>query len=203
MARRRTPRASPGRGTILRKSRSRRAGGADVRNSWGITFEVNRDLVYDIDATKLVEHVSQRLAEHHRDSILKGRHPSGGSLRKLETRSLDGTFGTRGSGRTFFHNSGESAKSWLLGEISGGSITAKRFLKPVIMADTPGKFDWVINAWLDRGIDLQSVKGQAAVVIQKAVDEYVSAGFGSSLFTPTKQERSGGFLRNKRTRLAR
>ncbi len=201
MARKRTPRSKPGQGTILKKSRARRSKGRVVKDSFTVTLEVTESLVYDVNASKLIAHVSFRLAEHHRDSILAGRHPSGGKLHGLSARTLDGTFDDRGGGKTFFNNTGDSARNWWLGPVIGGSVKARRLLKPVIMSDGPGRWDFMINAWLRRGIDLQSIRGTAARVIAKATDEYLDLAFGRTLGTPLNPDLTEGHLTAKKNQL--
>ena len=193
--RKRFPKPAPGQGTILRRSKRRKKGGKRLRNSMSVTFTVIDDLVYDLNAVKLIEFVSMKLAEHHRDSTLKGQHPSGKPAAPLDADSLNGKYGPReGTGGTFFHNTGNSARAWLLGDITGTSVRAKRILKPNIISHDGQNRDWLVNAWLKRGIDLQSIEGKAASVIGAAVDEYIEGNLGSTLTAPPTESRAGGRL---------
>ncbi len=179
----------------MRRSKRRRKGGKRLRNSMSVTFTVIDDFVYDLNAVKLIEFVSMRLAEHHRDSTLKGQHPSGRPAPGLDKDSLNGKYGPReGSGTTFFHNTGNSARAWLLGDITGTSVRAKRILKPNIVSHDGQNRDWIVNAWLKRGIDVQSIEGKAASVIGAAVDEYIEGNFGKTLSAPPNESRGGGRL---------
>lgn len=147
-------------------------------------FEVLDDLVYDIDARKLIELVQLRLGEHHRDSVLRGLHPSGRTMVALDPDSLDtDRYGHR-SGRTFFYRSGKSARNWWLGPVTGTSIKASAVLKPQVIGGDGARIDWVVSAWLRRNIDLQSVRGAAAGAIGRAVDEMLRAAVGRTVATP-------------------
>lgn len=197
MARRVVRRAKPGEGTIIRKTGKRKSGGD------GLHMEVNIDLSYDFNAVKAIDHISTAVAEHNRESLKAGQHPTGGAMRPLSKKSLDenryGQF--RHGGVTFFNNSGESLDHFFLGPIKGSSMKASRWLKPVTVGakGSPGEYDFMINRWLAQGIDLQGVTGKVAEVIQKATDEFLAGAIGPAdqIKTPENEDRAQYFIKDK------
>lgn len=150
-----------------------------------VTFDVISSLAYDVNAMKLVEAVSIALAEHHRDSIKSGKHPSGGPLPKLDADSVDGSFGPRVK-NTWFMRSGKTVEKWWLGKLTGTSTKAGRLLKtPTPITEHGKRIPWIINAWLRRRvpIDLQSIDGASATVIQKTVDKWLKDAVGDGVST--------------------
>jgi hypothetical protein len=203
----RTP-SGPATGVILSRDRARKAskkaGGGALRNAWQIRFTVKRELAYDLDMRKVVDHVRVAVMEHYRKSLKAGRTPGGRALPKTKTRTRT----QFGGGTTYGLRSGYMADHWWSGKIRGGPFRCFVLVKPyggtggpTPASPGPGGRAFMIKNALKRTppVDFQSVRGPARAVIQKAFDEAVTAGFGD-VRTPSSVRVSEGLLPQLRGR---
>ncbi len=187
-------------GTIVlldtHKTTSKKKGQARVthKNSMSADFRVETDLAYDLDARKVVEHISIALATHYQNSLLVGQRADGsGPLPGLSDRTV-ATAIEQGTARVggFGLKSGWMARNWTLGKIRGTSLRATRQVKP----NGGNGRNFMINQWLDRPnpVDLQSTIGAAAFVIQRGLAGYVEGAHGQVLYTPKTARIQAGTL---------
>ena len=193
VARRRIEAAGPGEVILLDRGRrmTRRLDGtrARSRNSFTLDFAVASPLVFDLDIRKLVDELRVNLAEHYSLSLLAGRTADGlGTLPPLSaaTQAMDeprisDTFGVR---------SGEMARRWLIFPVRGTSVRASAKVKPC----GGGGRSHQINGWLARGIDFQSVRGDAEAVIKSTIAAWMAATHGTTVSTPKTATTRGGEL---------
>lgn len=176
-------------GVIWSKGKARKTAGEVNKNSWAMTFNVKRDLAYDIDVRPLVEHVSVGMAKFFRDHMRAGTRPTGGTQRRVNarTKSLSESRITDKMGG----RSGFMADHWWLGKIRGDAIKSMRYVKPYAGDDGPepslpgpGR-DVLLNVLLKKGVDFQSVRGQARVEIQRLFDEWLATCIGENPGNPT------------------
>jgi hypothetical protein len=184
------------RGVILSKDRARKAskahGGQQRRGAWQIQFTVRRELAYDLDMRRIIDHVSVDVMEAYRKALRAGRTAGGRTLPRTE-------YGGEGS-RTFGLRSGFMADNWWRGKIRGGSFRCFVLVKPYGGEGGPkpkgaeeGGRAHMINKALRRSppVDFQSVRGPMRDLIQKSFDRVVSAGFGTVTNTPTIRTSEG------------
>lgn len=172
---------------LLSTTRQRKSGGAALRG-WGAQLEVARDMVFDIDAKRIVEYVSDGMADYFGERMLAGLRPDAGTLPEVssETQQIskraDSSMGVR---------SGWMAENWDVGKINGTSFRADRVLKPNggsgqttrgSIGLAPGGRAFVIQNLLRRKhepVDFQSVKGSAAKRLQELLVEALGEGMPS------------------------
>ena len=179
-----TGKAPPGAAILLDKFQ-RRKKGVPIPNAIQAEFVVRDSLAFDLDCRKLIEHITIRLATHYRNSLLLGQRADGaGPLPGLSEKTL-AINASHGESRVgdFGAKSGWMADNWLLGKIRGSTVKASRIIKP---NGSDGR-SIQINRWLATAkvpVDLQSVDGRAARVIQEALQEWTNASFGRTVGTP-------------------
>lgn len=182
--RRRLQEADQGDGrTIILDVSRRRSRGQRSRGSWHVDLAVSTQFSVDLDVRKLVHRIRIELAEHYRASLLAGRTPDGKPLPKLK----------REPGRDWGVESGFLAENWLVFPIRGGPFAASATLKP---NGRDGR-SHMINRNLRRGIDLQSVRGEAAEVIRRTTDAWLQGAVpasGDGVGTPARVPKGGGTL---------
>ncbi len=189
-----TGKAPPGAAILLDKFQ-RRKKGVPIPNSIQAEFVVRDSLAFDLDCRKLIEHITIRLATHYQNSLLLGkRADGGGDLPHLAegTKAINLSHGESRIGE-FGAKSGFMATNWILGKIRGSTVKASRIIKP---NGADGR-SHQINRWLTRPggpVDLQSVDGRAARVIQEALQEYTNAAFGHTVATPRIPKTLAGVL---------
>ena len=178
--RRRLSGVSLGPGEVMILDRSRRViGGKRSGNAMLVELRVGAEFSVDTDVRKLLHAVRVDLAEHYRDNLLAGARASGaGDLPELRESTL-----ARNPGRpnSFGVLTGTMARRWLLLKIVGGPLKASTRLKP---NGADGRA-FAINRWLKRGIDVQSIDGEAAEVIAAAIRRHLE------LAVPTSHEGVG------------
>lgn len=190
----------PMRGVILSKDRARKAskahGGGARRGAWQIQFIVKRDLAYDLDMRRIIDHVRLAVMEHYRTSLRGGKTPGGRTLPKTKPK----TRSKFGGGATYGLRSGYMADHWWTGKIRGGPFRCFVLVKPYggeggprPKEAAPGGRAFMINNALRRkpSVDFQSVRGPARAVIQKAFDEAIAEGFGTVTNSPTIRTNEG------------
>lgn len=196
-ARRRMAPSEPGRVALLDSHARKRKWGdghRTVKDSIHADFAVGSELVFDIDCRKLLEHVSLALADHYERSLFDGQTADGRDrLPELSETTLAVDPGR--VQKTFGVRSGWMALHWWLGKITGGMFSARRLIKP---NGSDGR-DVQINRWLaPKGgapvVDLQSVEGAAAAVIENALQTYAAGCYGETVATPAKANLSAGVL---------
>lgn len=192
-------RPGPARGVILSKDRARkaskRAGGGKLRGAWEIRFDVKRELAYDLDMRKIIDHVRLVVMEHYREFTLAGRHPSG----RRHPKRTEETRKRHGGGTAMGVLSGYMANHWWSGKIRGGPFRSFVLIKPYGGADGPtprhvgpGRAI-VIRRLLRQGVDFQGTTGAARKVFQAGFDEAISDGFGD-VKTPARARTREGLL---------
>lgn len=197
---RRKVKPGPARGLILSKDRARkaskRAGGGRLRGTWEIRFDVKRDLAYDLDMRKVVDHVRLAIMEHYRQSLRAGKTPGGRPLPRTKPKTQE----QFGGGPIYGLRSGYMADHWWSGKIRGGPFRSFVLVKPYGGDGGPsspsegkaGRAFMVKNALRRRpAVDFQSVRGPARRVIQRAFDEAISAGFGTVTTPKTARTKEG------------
>jgi hypothetical protein len=175
--RRRIRNAKPGE-VVLLEVANRRTGkfgrGRAAQNSIEINLGVEQQWAADTDVRKLLHVLRIALGEHYRDSLLAGQKADGfGPLPPLK----------RDKGRTRGVLTGELAKRWGIGAITGGPFQARVKLRPY----AAGERNVVITRELQRGNDYQSIEGAAAEVIQQVVAAWLEAAVptgGDGVATP-------------------
>ncbi len=131
-------------------------------------------LAFDLGVRKLVDELRVNLAEHYSLSLLVGRFADGsGALPPLAERTkhwqLDGGGPVPRVAQTFGVRSGEMARRWLVLPVRGSTVRASAKVKPW---GGEGR-SHQINGWLERGIDFQSVNGEAEQVIRWTIEAWV------------------------------
>ena len=178
----------PGTGVIWSRERARKlskgATGGRAR-PWAVTFQVKRDVAYDLDMRGAVAHVSVGLARYFRDQLVKGERPDGFSHQhKVSPRTKK--VGHR-LGDWMGYRDGTMAKLWQIGRLTGTAFRAARTLKPYGGSAGrppseptglgPGR-DKLLNIMLKRGVDFQSVRGKARKEIWRLFDEWLRTTIG-------------------------
>lgn len=180
----------PGEVIILDRSR-RVVKGKRSGNAMQAELRVGHTFGIDTDVRKLLHVARVDLGEHYRESLLGGQRPSGaGDLPELKPKTLE-----RNPGRpnAFGVLSGTMARRWLLLKIRGGPLAASTRIKP---NGEDGR-SFAINKWLKRGVDLQSIDGEAAEVIRAAIERFLHQAVptvGDGVGTPATVPHSGGEL---------
>lgn len=83
------------------------------------------------------------------------------------------------------------ARQWMMLPIRGGAISARTMLKPW---GGDGR-RYMINRELERGVDYQSIDGEAAEVIAKATDEWLGMiSVADGVATPKRADLKGTTL---------
>jgi hypothetical protein len=189
------------RGVILSRDRARKAskrsGGGALRNGFEIRLDVFRELAYDLDMRRIVDHASVRMMEYFSRALLAGRTADGqGAL----PRTSDNTSKKFGGGHVYGLRSGWMAKHWWRGKIRGGSFRCFVLVKPNGDAGgptpehaAPGGRAFVVKNALRRDppVDFQSIRGGALTVFRAACDEAIAEGFGTVTNSPTIRTSEG------------
>lgn len=188
------------RGVILSKDRARKAskkqGGQQLRGAWHLEFKVMRELAYDLDMRRIIDHVTVAIMEHYRASLRKGITPGGRPLPRTKQRTQQ----EFGGGTVYGLRSGYMADHWWRGKIRGGPFRCFVLVKPfggqggpTPEHAAPGGRAFMIRNALRRKppVDFQSVRGPARAVIQRAFDRAVSEGFGTVTNSPTIRTNEG------------
>lgn len=168
--RRRIRAASPRPGEIvLLDQHTRRTKGKQNRNSIRIDFHVPVQWAVDIDVRKLVHELRVALAEHYSRSLLAGQRADGtGPLPRLAKKSeQDRTYGVK---------SGEMARHWMMGAITGGPMRARCRIKPW----GGGGRAAMINRALEDDVDFQAVDGVVSELIDDVVMNWLRRAVPSS-----------------------
>ena len=180
----------PGEVVILDRAR-RATKGVRSKNAMLVELRVGVEFSVDTDVRKLLHTIRVALAEHYRAKLLGGTRASGaGDLPELKESTL-----ARNPGRpnAFGVLSGEMASKWLLLKIKGGPLLASTSIKP---NGADGR-SFTINRWLKRGIDLQSIDGEAAEVIAVAIRSHLGLAVptsGEGVGTPLRPNTAEGDL---------
>lgn len=203
-SRRRRARKGPAEGVILSKERARKAskaaGGGGLRNGFALRLTVEKEMAFDLDMRKMIEHVSVGMAAYFGRQISIGRRADGrGVLEQVAEKTPQ--FGARRSNRLGFR-SGFMASHWWLGKIRGSTISSSRKLKPYGGDAGPrpphghggesGRAFTIQNLLnRKRPVDFQSVQGTAGRELQRLFDQAVNQGFGDVRTFATPRVRSG------------
>lgn len=180
----------PGEVVILDRSR-RIAKGVRSKNAMQVELRVGTEFSVDTDVRKLLHAVRMDLAEHYSRQLLAGERASGaGELPDLKESTI-----ARNPNRpkVFGVLTGTLARRWLLLKITGGPLAASTRIKP---NGADGRA-FTINRWLKRGIDLQSIDGEAAEVIAAAVRRFLPLAVptsGEGVGTPAHPNTTEGEL---------
>ncbi|MGH1344343.1 MAG: hypothetical protein ACRBN8_22480 [Nannocystales bacterium] len=202
--RRRKARKGPAEGVILSKERARKAskaaGGGPLKNGFALRLTVHKELAFDLDMRKMVEHVTLGMGAYFGRQLTLGRRADGrGPLERVASKTPK--FGARRSDRLGFR-SGYMAAHWWLGKIRGSTISSSRKLKPYGGDAGPrpphehggenGRA-FTIQNLLNRKqpVDFQSVRGTAGQELQRLFDQAVNQGFGDVRTFATPRVRSG------------
>ncbi|EDM74775.1 hypothetical protein PPSIR1_10970, partial [Plesiocystis pacifica SIR-1] len=161
VARRRIQAAGPGEVIVLDQGRrmvKRRDGSRSrSRNSFTLDFAVATPLAFDLDMRKLVDELRLNLAEHYSLSLLASQLADGSAPLPPLSRKTQAIHPERDPD-SFGVRSGQLARRWLIYPVRGTTVRASARLKPYGGEGRSHR----INGWLERGIDLQSVRGDAA-----------------------------------------
>jgi hypothetical protein len=180
----------PGEVIILDRSR-RVVKGVRSKNSLTAELRVGVQFAVDTDVRKLLHATRVALAEHFQAKLRAGERPDGrGELPHLKARTL-----ARNPGRPdrFGVLTGEMARRWLLLKITGGPLRASTRMKPW---GGDGR-NFMINKLLARGVDFQSIDGEAAEVIRQALEDFIRHAApteGEGVATPVSVPHAGGEL---------
>lgn len=179
-------------GEVVILDRNRRVTkGVRSKNAMLVELRVGAEFSVDTDVRKLLHFARVALAEHYRAQLLAGSKASGaGDLPELKPSTL-----ARNPGRpkAFGVLSGTMARRWLLLKIRGGPLQATTSIKP---NGADGRAI-AINRWLARGIDLQSIDGEAAEVIAAAIRRFLALAVptsGEGVGTPAHPNTTEGEL---------
>lgn len=190
--RRRLAAANLAPGDVLILDVSRRAKkGKRSKGALQAEMVVSTQIGADTDIRKLLHQVRLALARHYQAQLLAGERPDGNrGLPPLKETTM-----RRNPGRpaSFGVLSGELARRWLLFKIRGGPLAASTRIKP--WGGEGRRF--AINRWLRFGIDLQSVDGAAAKVIQQEIAAWLpraAPASGDGVATPARPTTKGGEL---------
>jgi len=192
---------------IMTKERRRRvgvelAGGERTmltrKNAFRVQFDVQRDMAFDLNMKKIVEHVTIGMAAFFRKQLLAGDRPDGGKLPRVAKRTqhydprLGDQIGTR---------SGYMADHWWLGKIRGNSFRSFRLVKPWGGDGGPkpeGALPQTnrsntIKALLRRPkpVDFQSIRGKSAHRMAELFNEAIKMGFPEVRTKPNANENEG------------
>lgn len=166
---------------------SKAAGGGKLRNGFALRLTVHKEMAFDLDMRKTIEHVSVGMAAYYSRQLLRGQRADGrGALERVASKTPQ--FGAR-SGLALGLRSGFMARNWWLGKITGSTISAGRKVKPNGSdagprpegehGGTAGR-SFTIQNLLNRNprpVDFQSVRGKAGQELQRLFDEAVNQGF--------------------------
>lgn len=175
--------AKPGEVVLLDVTRKRERG-QRTRNAILVDFVVETQWSVDLDIRKFLHEVRINLAEHYRNALLSGMRADGkGPLPPLKRDR---------EGRTRGVKSGEMAEKWGIGPVVGGPFRASVKLRPF----DGGEHAPMISRELRRGVDYQSVEGDAAKVIQDTLQDWIRRAVpasGDGVATPESvpAEKSG------------
>lgn len=169
---------------IWSRQRARRINKEASKSAWHLTLNVKRDLAYDLDMRVGTHHVAVGMAEFFGDQLAAGKRPEGGAQDpvKKTTKAID-----RREGDEMGRRSGYMRKHWWLGKLTGTAFRAQRLVKPYggRAGPKPSKptgieRDQLLNVLLKRGIDFQSVRGQAAKRGAELFGEWLSTTVGET-----------------------
>jgi len=189
--------AEPGAVVVFRKSkkattsRGRFTGRGAGLVELGLKF--HDDLSFDGDCRKLVRYIQVDLAAHYSESLLAGVDPdTGQALPKLSART---TALSKGRSGGFGVRTGNTAKTWQVGTISGHALAARGKVFP----STDPAVRRLFNMWMDRPtpVDLQSVDGKALVVVTAAIDRWTNDAIGNGVATPSRADVTPGPFASK------
>jgi hypothetical protein len=181
--------AKPGEVVLLDVTR-KRTKGVRGKNSILIDMVVETQWAADLDVRKLLHEIRVNLAEHYQAALLSGMKPDGSGPHPPLKRD---------KGRKRGVLTGEMAKRWGLGKITGGPFRASTKIRPF----DSGERAPMLARELKRGNDFQAITGTAAKVIQETVAAWVRDAIpasGDGVGTPESVPQQGGELpqlRNK------
>jgi hypothetical protein len=149
---------------------------------FGIELSASRQLAWDTNIQKVIEHVSVGLAEHFRDSLLAGERADGRGRLPAKRSNLGPPWvGVR---------TGYMAKNMVLSSIRGGEQAGERTIAP---NDHDPKRAEALKAMAAKDVQVVTGQGRAGAVLKKLLHEAAEAGLGE-LTTPARARRSGGLL---------
>lgn len=175
-------------GMLWKNEKQLRRKGSNRRGTWGATLTVDNPIGFDLNVMALLELQSILLADHWRDSWQSNKHPKGvpmESLAPLDEDTKDGSYGPRKG--SFFNQTGKSADHVWLGSIRGSTIKASRLIKPGM--ENP-EHEWLFSAWHNRNIDITSVRGKAAEVLEDAAAYFMRNAIGGNVGTKENPSRT-------------
>lgn len=179
-------------GAIIILDRKRTAGKTSQFRGKGLlkmAMKVGNDLQFDGDIRKLAEYIRDDLGAHIRDSWLDGNRADGsGALPSLSKRTKE-RLDNQGRAGGFAVKTGRSASRVYLGPIRGGTTHAKVTITP----SRDPEVMRLISLWLSRPrpVDLLSIDGAAAQVIQKAIERWQEDSLGEFVLTPIRPDTQG------------
>lgn len=178
-----------------RKTTTRYKGGAKGRKGSLLHAGVRIDATMgvDLDMRKLAAFVQSALAFHVKDAHRRGVTPdTGAPLPKLHDATLKRYPDRRGG---YGVNTGKLLSMWGQSAPRGTVMQSSAGIKPASTILDRGRSIF-INDSLRRGVDFGSTAGNAARVIQIAVDEYMKEAITDAngiVFTPRGPERWSGW----------